>query len=179
VSAQLVIRPPRPAELAAVQRVEVAAGTLFAEVGMDLVAQHDPFSRFELQGFLDRGSFWVATPVGGDPVAYLLVEEVDGCAHVEQVSVHPEHGRQGVGARLIDTAEGWAAARGLPALTLTTFSEVAWNRPYYERLGFRVLLDDEITPGLAAIRIYEAEKGIDAWPRVCMRRDVGAASPSS
>ena len=169
-----MIRPPRPAELAAVQHVEVAAGALFAEVGMELVARHEPFSRFELQGFLDRGAFWVATPVGGDPVAYLLVEQVDGCAHIEQVTVHPDHGRQGVGARLVDTAEGWAAAHSLPALTLTTFSEVAWNRPYYERLGFRVLADDEITQGLAAIRTYEASIGIDAWPRVCMRREVGA-----
>ena len=178
MTAQLMIRPPRPAELKAVQQVEIAAGRAFAEIGMELVAQHDPFSVFELQGFLDRGSFWVATPVGGGPVAYLLVEEVDGCAHVEQVSVHPDHGGQGVGARLIDTAEGWAAARGLPALTLTTFAEVVWNRPYYERLGFRVLADDEITPGLAAIRTYEAEKGIDAWPRVCMRREVGAPRPT-
>ena len=172
-----MIRPPRPAELGTVQQVEIAAGRLFEGLGMHLVARDEPFSRFELQGFLDRGAFWVATPVGGDPVAYLLVEEVDGCAHVEQVSVHPDYGRHRVGARLIDTAEGWAAARSLPALTLTTFSEVAWNRPYYERLGFRVLGDDEITPGLAAIRVYEADKGIDAWPRVCMRRDVGAASP--
>ncbi|MBL8776368.1 MAG: GNAT family N-acetyltransferase [Acidimicrobiales bacterium] len=178
MSAPLMIRPPRPAELKAVQQVEIAAGRLFADVGMDLVARHDPFSLFELQGFLDRGSFWVATPVGGDPVAYLLVEEVDGCAHVEQVSVHPDHAGQGVGARLIDTAEGWAAARGLPALTLTTFAEVAWNRPYYERLGFRVLADAEITPGLAAIRTYEASIGIDAWPRVCMRREVGAPRPA-
>ena len=177
MTAQLMIRPPRPAELRAVQQVEVAAGRLFAEVGMDLVAQHDPFSLFELQGFLDRGAFWVAAPVGGDPVAYLLVEEVDGCAHVEQVSVHPDHGRRGVGTRLIDTAEGWAAARGLPALTLTTFSEVAWNRPYYERLGFRVLAADELTPGLVAIRTYEDSIGLDAWPRVCMRRDVGATPP--
>ena len=51
------------------QQVEVAAGRLFADVGMDLVAQHDPFSVFELQGFLDRGAFWVATPVGGIPEA--------------------------------------------------------------------------------------------------------------
>ena len=63
----LMIRPPRPAELAAVQQVEVAAGRLFADVDMELVAQHEPFSRFELQGFLDRGSFWVATPGRGRP----------------------------------------------------------------------------------------------------------------
>ena len=38
---------------------------------------------------------------------------------------------------LIEHVAGWARAHGSPALTLTTFTEVPWNAPYYERLGFR------------------------------------------
>ena len=45
----------------------------------------------------------------------------------------------------------------MPAVTLTTFRDVPWNAPYYERLGFRTLAADEITPGLAAIRAHEAD----------------------
>jgi hypothetical protein len=52
----------------------------------------------------------------------------------------------------------------------------AWPLPDLEhsraRLGFRILADDEITPGLRAIRQREAEIGLDRWPRVCMRRDI-------
>ena len=59
-----------------------------------------------------------------------------------------------------------------PALTLTTFEHVPWNAPYYARLGFRILDDAEVTPGLRAIRQREAEIGLDRWPRVCMRRDL-------
>ena len=62
--------------------------------------------------------------------------------------------------------------RARPALTLTTFTEVPWNAPYYLRCGFRVLADTEITPELRAIRTAEAARGLDAWPRVCMRRDL-------
>jgi len=36
-------------------------------------------------------------------------------------------------------------ADGLPALTLTTFTHVPWNAPYYTRCGFRVLDDAEIS----------------------------------
>jgi hypothetical protein len=67
---------------------------------------------------------------------------------------------------------GQAAAAGIRALTLTTSSEVPWNAPYYERCGFRRLDEAELTPGLRAIRRREAERGLDRWPRVCMRRDL-------
>ena len=80
----------------------------------------------------------------------------------------------GLGSRLVERVAGWARERGAPALTLTTYAEVAWNAPYYERLGFRRLADDELTPGLRAIRAAEAERGLDRWPRVGMRRELSA-----
>ena len=169
---EVVIRPPVDKELAIIQGIEVAAGQLFADSGMALVAEHDPFTIDELQGFVDRRMAWVAAPPVGSPVAYLVAEVIDGAGHVEQLTVHPDHGGRRLGVRLMDHFVGWCVGGGLPAVTLTTFAEVPWNRPYYGRLGFRVLGDDEITPGLAAIRTYEAAIGLDAWPRVCMRRDL-------
>ena len=70
------------------------------------------------------------------PIAYLVSSVVDGCAHVEQVSVAPAHAHRGLGAALVDHLGAVAAAEGRPALTLTTFRDVPWNAPYYERLGF-------------------------------------------
>lgn len=61
----------------------------------------------------------------------------------------------------------------MTALTLTTFSDVPWNRPYYERLGFRVLDEVELSPGLRRIRREEAQRGLDRWGRVAMRRRLG------
>jgi hypothetical protein len=49
---------------------------------------------------------------------------------------------------------------------------VPWNGPYYERCGFRVLPDDDLTPGLREIRAHEIAFGLDRWPRVTMRRDL-------
>jgi len=57
----------------------------------------------------------------------------------------------------------------IDALTLTTFREVPWNGPYYQRLGFVYLTVEEETPGLRAIRSSERERGLDKWPRACMR----------
>ncbi|EST37103.1 hypothetical protein N566_14850, partial [Streptomycetaceae bacterium MP113-05] len=61
---------------------------------------------------------------------------------------------------------------GLPALTLTTFADVPWNAPYYERCGFRPLAVHQETPGLRRRRAHEAAAGLDRWPRLCMRRDL-------
>ncbi len=106
------------------------------------------------------------------PVAYLIAERVEGSLHVEQVSVHPDHARRGIGRSLLEHLATVAVGGGVPALTLTTFTEVPWNAPYYARCGFRALGEDALTPGLREIRARETAHGLDRWPRVCMRRDL-------
>jgi GNAT superfamily N-acetyltransferase len=110
---------------------------------------------------------WVVTDERDEPVAYLVSSVVDGCAHIDQVSVAPSHARRGLGAALIDHLAERARAEGRPALTLTTFRDVPWNAPYYERLGFRVF---QPGPELAAIVAEEAERIPGDAPRVAMRR---------
>lgn len=170
-----MIRLARSDELAALREVERAAGALFRDVGMDAIADDEPPSVEELAVFQQGGRAWVATDDTDQPVGYLLVDVVDGAAHVEQVSVHPRHARQGLGRTLLETAVLWAQQQGLDAVTLTTFSDVPWNAPYYQHLGFRTLAEAEVSEGLRRIREQEATRGLDAWPRVSMRRPV--ASP--
>jgi len=122
--------------------------------------------------YVRDGRAWVTADADDRPIAYLLARRVDGVSHVEQVSVDPAHAGQGLGAGLIEHVADWARAHGSPALTLTTFADVAWNAPYYERLGFRRLPDGELTPGLREIRAEEAAHGLDEWPRLAMRRDL-------
>jgi GNAT superfamily N-acetyltransferase len=167
-----VIRTARPDDIEVLQRLEVAAGRAFAQVGMDAVAGYEALPADEMLTYQQDGRAWVTTGEQDRPIAYLLALWVDGVAHIEQVSVDPEHAGHGIGAALIEHVAEWARAHGSPALTLTTFAEVAWNAPYYERLGFRRLADDELTPGLRAIRAEEAAHGLDEWPRLAMRRDL-------
>ncbi|WP_051870026.1 GNAT family N-acetyltransferase, partial [Streptomyces resistomycificus] len=132
-----------------------------------------------LERYRREGRAWVAVDDADAPVAYLVCEPVDGALHVEQVSVRPDAARRGVGRALLAYAADRAREEGLAGLTLTTFTQVPWNAPYYARLGFRVLEEAELTPGLRKIRAHERELGLDRWPRVCMRLPDGArpASP--
>ncbi|TJZ49435.1 GNAT family N-acetyltransferase [Streptomyces piniterrae] len=168
----MIIHAPSLAELPALRGIERAAGEPFRALGMAAIADDEPPSTAELTRYQRVGRALAAYDTedgSGQPVGYLLWEPVDGCAHVEQVSVHPDHAHRGIGRALIDRA---GQDSGLGALTLTTFTDVPWNAPYYARIGFRVLGDGELTPGLRAIRAREAALGLDRWPRVCMRRGV-------
>jgi GNAT superfamily N-acetyltransferase len=153
------------------REIERAAGEMFADIGMALVAQDEPLPARTLLEYVHAGRAWVHT-VDDRPVAYLVAGVVDGNAHLEQVSVHPGHARRGIGEALLGRMIEWARARRLPAVTLTTYTEVPWNGPYYERLGFRYLTEPETTPGLRAIREAEAAHGLDRWPRACMLREL-------
>jgi ribosomal protein S18 acetylase RimI-like enzyme len=156
------VAPPRVEPTAAVTRVgstaafpPVGSGTALPGVGADE---------------------WGGSSSAGAPVGYLIADLLDGNVHVEQVSVHPRFSRRGVGRLLIDRVAAHAAEIGAPALTLTTFAEVAWNAPYYRRCGFEVMDDAAIMPELRAVRDHEAAAGLDRWPRVCMRRTLKAHS---
>ena len=150
-----MIRRARPGELGLLLDIERAAGRAFADIGMPEIAEDEPEP---------VGAAWVAVDEHDAPVAYLTSSEVDGCAHVDQVTVHPSHARRGIGAALIDHL---AVVSGRP-LTLTTFRDVPWNAPYYERLGFRVF---EPGPELAALMRHEAASIPGDAPRVAMRRE--------
>lgn len=140
---------------------------------MDQVADDDPPSLHELSGFVRERRCWVAQTEQGQLVGYLTVDEVDGNAHIEQVSVIPERQGAGVGRRLIEAAIEWARRGGRPGVTLTTFNDVSWNRPLYEHLGFRVLPETEIGPQLRDLRQTEAAEGLDPDLRVCMALTIG------
>ena len=166
-----MLRPATDDDLPGLPGLDRAAGELFRPLGMDLVADDDPPGPADLRPVLDHHRAWVAER-DGELAAYLVADVVDRAAHIEQVTVHPRHAHQRLGAALIEHLALWAQQRRLPALTLTTYRDVPWNGPYYLSLGFRWLDNHEITPGLQALRHHEINRGLDRWPRGCLRRDL-------
>ena len=164
-----MVRPAENADVEELRAIERAVGEAFRPLGMDPVADDEPPSIAALRRFIDAGRAWVMER-GGQVAAYLVADIVDGCVHVEHVSVHPDHAHQRLGATLVDHLADWSVDHGYPALTLTTFRDVPWNGPYYERCGFHWMADPDITPGLRELRSREAADGLDWWPRGCMRR---------
>jgi GNAT superfamily N-acetyltransferase len=175
-SAAVSVRSVRPGDVGRLQAIQLAAGDAFRHVGMSTVADSPPLPAESLSGYRRAGRAWAAVDDHDEPVGFIVADVIDGAAHIEQVSVHPAHARQRIGAMLLDHVAGWALRQGLPALTLVTFRGVPWNAPYYERLGFRELAAAEVTPGLAALWAGGPGTGRDSHARVCMRRDLTAGS---
>ena len=166
------IRAARADEIPRLRELDWDAEQIFADIGMPEITEYEPPPFAQLADSQRAGLLWVAVDEDDRPASFVMSVLLDGCLHVEQLSTDPASARRGLGRALLDHAADQARAGGLPALTLTTFADVPWNGPYYERCGFRVLRDDEITPGLREVRAHEAALGLDRWPRVCMRRDL-------
>jgi GNAT superfamily N-acetyltransferase len=157
------IRVARPDEYEMLRTIEETADAMFLDVGIG------PFHTSEEESHLNSAA--VVLVAGDPPIGFVCVEIVDGDAHIWQLSVHPSTGRRGLGTALMHAACDWASSNGLPAVTLTTFRDVPWNGPFYERLGFHVV--DDPSPGLAAMREHERAIGDDEFgPRVAMRKEL-------
>jgi GNAT superfamily N-acetyltransferase len=160
-SAPTVVRRADPAEFVRLRAIELDSDRLYEDIGMG------PFDNDDGEDHLAQAA---AVFVAGEPVVgFISLEVVDGEAHVDQVSVLPEHGRKGTGRALVEAAIGWAVGDGYSGITLTTFRDVPWNAPFYRTLGFTEV--DQPAPTLAAIRAHEVAVGLDAHgPRIAMRR---------
>ncbi|MFI6574928.1 GNAT family N-acetyltransferase [Nocardiopsis sp. NPDC050513] len=151
----------RPEDVPDVVATSLAADTVFADAGVVL----PPDDPRELVGHADR------ILVAGEPVCGLAATvTVDGHTHLEQLAVHPGHGRRGLGSALLEAVCAEAVGRGDRELTLTTFRDLPWNGPWYARRGFVPLARGEWGPDLE--RVWEAEEraGIGVLPRIAMVR---------
>ena len=163
------IRASRPEDGSRLREIERLAGAAFRSIGMASVADSDPLPESVLGTYAMGGRSWVAVDQTDRPVGYVIVDVVDGNAHVEQISVVPEFQGQGVSRHLLERVRTWAVVTGRRGITLTTFADVPWNGPLYEHLGFVVLSENELGPGLQAVRQREADSGLDPATRICMR----------
>ena len=151
--------------------IEAEAALRLKDIGMtDL---YELFSQFvtSAETFADYAQAersWVAVEEE-KPVGFILVSVVDSHAHIDEVDVLPAFGRRGIGRALIDMTCIWAKEQGLTAITLSTQSNVPWNLPYYQKLGFEVMPSAEWTPAYHRIREVESAAGFPMSERILMK----------
>ena len=144
--------------------VEAAADALFVPLG---VTDLPPPATAE-----ERARAWRVLVVGRPVAGFAVLERVDGAVHLEQLSVHPAHGRRGIGSALLAATLDAARRSGADRVTLLTYADVPWNAPFYARHGWSVTT--ELTPGLQALRRRETGLGLDRHgPRVVMVQPAG------
>jgi GNAT superfamily N-acetyltransferase len=163
------IRLASPDDVPKVAPLEQAAAEVFRTIGMDAVADDPPIANSVLLQAVEDRRLWVAVEYGVLK-AYLLGEFLPRSLHIDQVTVHPDAARRGLGALMIESVSADPRSKRLGLLTLTSFKDVPWNAPYYRRIGFVDIDEPDWPEGVAEKVAAEREQGLDAWPRVVMQR---------
>ncbi|MHA7155193.1 GNAT family N-acetyltransferase [Arthrobacter sp. TMN-50] len=158
------IREAEPLDIAFLPVIEAAADSLLTVINGAPLPRSLPAgaSRSEMARSLKL-------LVAGRPcLGFARLEEVDGGAHLEQLSVLPHHAGQGIGRGLVEASMGWARRQGYGSMTLSTFAHVSFNARFYASCGFKLVQD--LSPALLELRRREAAIGLDhIGPRVVMR----------
>ena len=156
------------ADVGVLPAIELAAARLLEGYAPESVLAEATSER-DLREAQRDGLLWVALD-GDTPIGFAHLRRIEpNAAHLQELDVHPDHGRRGLGRRLVTAVCTWAAASGLESVTLTTFRDVPWNMPFYSRLGFAEIAATAITPPLRSILDQEARSGLDPARRVAMR----------
>ncbi len=134
----ITLGPARAQELAQLPAIEAAAASLFPPGRLP-----EPNLMMTDAQFLAamNAELLLVARVDDQPVGYALCAPEGTALHLEEVSVHPDFGRRGIGRQLVLAVLGLAAAGNFDTVTLTTFSDLPWNAPFYQSLGFAVIAD--------------------------------------
>jgi GNAT superfamily N-acetyltransferase len=130
------VRMVRTYELVQLPAWELAADTIYTPLGIGPLPGPGTVEEF--------GSALVVLVSGDPPVGLARIDSLSGGAHLDQLSVHPDHARRGIGRALLRGACEWAGEAGYKAITLATYRDVPWNGPFYASEGFLevALVDD-------------------------------------
>lgn len=167
------IRLGVPSDHPHMRPIEEAADALFHAAGVQLgqtgagPADDAPYA----EG-LRAGRVLIAEDDAGEPVGFLYLESLDDHPHIEELAVHPRAQRQGLGAALLRACYALCRDGGAHVLSLSTFTHLPWNAPFYAREGFEVVPEAAWTPGMLALRAREARLGLRLAERCLMIRSL-------
>ena len=162
------IRLARENELDRLNTIEEAASKLFANTKFALEVDQETLSIDFLREQQAKDLIWVAVDDRNNPVGFAVVMVMGDRIHLHELSVDPKHGRKGLGTRLIETITLFAKNSGFTGVTLSTFRDIPWNAPFYKKLGFRAMKEEEIGINLQNIRTEEVQKGLPISERILM-----------
>jgi len=135
-SADWSLRLARSEDADHLPAIERAAGQMFrGDPDLAQLDFDDSWEPDELRRLIGRGHSLMAH-CGDAPAGFLASQPFKRELHVWELSVHPDHQRRGIGAGLMRACMIDARNSGFAAITLTTFRDIAWNGPFYARLGF-------------------------------------------
>jgi GNAT superfamily N-acetyltransferase len=166
------VRSAHAEELPLLAQIERSAAVLFLDTPYAFLANDEPLSLEFVRQRFQVGQVWVAVDPQNIVVGFAITCELDDTIYLQEMDVAPKHGRRGLGSGLVETVCTWAQLQGYDAISLSTFRDLAWNTPFYSKLGFQILDESELSMGFQQIRQQEQEAGLPISARVIMSRNL-------
>ena len=164
------IRLARPEDAEALPGIEREAATAFAnDPDSAAIDSARVIPADEHRRLIARGHCLIAE-AQGDIVGFLAARPCGREVHIQEMDVLPRWQGQGIGAVLLRACLIDAGNGGFRAATLTTFRDVAWNAPFYARIGFVEVEDLAAHPRLTSELDAEIAAGLPAERRIAMIR---------
>ncbi len=167
---EYLIRGARVDDIERLREIEQKASEMFLGTRHSLVAELACLTPEFLSEQISNERVWTACESSGEPVGFAVALIVDGEAHLTELSVDPSHGRKGVGRRLVEVVCEWARASAHDGITLSTFRNISWNAPFYNKLGFVEVPEESLGSEIQQFRINERNAGLDVDERIIMRK---------
>lgn len=161
------IRFGRSEDAARYPIIEREAAKLYAPWGLYEVLMTAATAPERVTSAIAREDLLVAVDPSDVAIGYALLDRDAGDLHLEELAVHPDHGRRGLGSALLHATVLVARARGARRVTLVTLDFVPFGKSFYEPRGFHVLTRAERTPAIDAIVPPDADDG-----RIAMALDL-------
>ncbi|WP_456021147.1 GNAT family N-acetyltransferase [Pseudomonas protegens] len=118
---------------------------------------------------IEQAYVWVAVNSDGQLTGFVRAVNIDQYLHIEELSVSQAFQGQGMGRALVAAVIEQARAMQLISVTLTTFRDLPWNAPFYQRMGFVELAHAETDRHLRDALQAEVRYGFPAERRCAMR----------
>lgn len=170
------IRRAQLADAVALPAIERSAAELFrCDPSLAWLADAAVPDAEHHQMAIETEQVWVAQSADGVLMGFLNAVEIDNELHIQELSVRQRFQGRGAGRKLLLTAVEHARYRELYGLTLTTFRDLPWNEPFYQRQGFETLSPAQLGPRLATVLNDEVAHGLPGERRCAMRLRLRAA----
>ena len=128
------------AQVADLVRLEHATAGMYHEIGFD-TAEVPPRAANDISGLPHRHSVIVAEADHVVAGYAAWRDEAPGVAYVEELGVHPDFQRFGIGKALIDELRGQARDYRITEIVLRMWQRAEWAAAFYKKLGFEPIDD--------------------------------------
>ncbi len=161
------IRTATEADYIFFPEIELSAAQAFRKYDLDIIADMEPATIEDYKNLPKKSVIHVAEHLTKNLVGFAVTTEIDNQAYLKEISVQEDMSGQGIGRELLQAVIQQAKQSGYKFLTLTSFTDIPFNVPFYKKNHFSIFEPDHNWPELLDIRIKE--KDLEINPRVAMR----------